>query len=293
MSSPFPTEIVGCPFEAFAIITAFWSVLIFITLGQNAASVALTLGLSFLTSWLWGMYSWMVLAVGGGVILLGFIGYLIVQYIDDIRFEDIWGGLALAALGIGGPIAFYFFVVKDSKKGEFLVFWAKILAVVGVLGLVALFVWLAYRHTMDGGQGGGGGGGGRGPFTGGNGGGGDGGGSGFYKLKKNEYFHGTSDEAAEDIWKSGLWLSTVSPAQLWMTTNSQTALSYSAARTNRKGGCVLVLKVHPSVRLISAPSNTYYIQLDDSSGQQANYYEVEGVEVIKLLDIYGRVLKSR
>ena len=84
MNSILPTEILACPFGAFAIICVIWALIITIWLGENLASVIIICGLTFSTSWLWGLYSWMVLVVAGGILLLGLIGFIIYSVWDDI-----------------------------------------------------------------------------------------------------------------------------------------------------------------------------------------------------------------
>ena len=107
------------------------------------------------------------------------------------------------------------------------------------------------------------------------------------------YYHGTSIEAAEEIWQTGLWLSTISPAELWMTDDFDTAKYYAEDRGDGIG-YILVLDVDPSLNLINFRGDIYYIELDDDSSQgKENYYQVDGVYVIQMLDLDGNILRSK
>jgi hypothetical protein len=107
------------------------------------------------------------------------------------------------------------------------------------------------------------------------------------------YHHGTSIEAAEDVWQSGLWLSKISPAELWITDDLDIAKYYAKDRGSGIG-YILVLDVDPSLDIIKLRDNVYYIELEhDSSQGQDNYYQVDGVYIIQMLDLNGNVLRSR
>ena len=314
MSSPFPTEIVGCPMNAFFVIGAFWAVLFCLWLGQNAASVALMFGMTFLTAWLWGMYSWMVLAVVGGVSVIGGIIFWLAQpsYSDtDARIKEgvIIGLVGLAVLsGLAGLI--YWFVNSDSWS-KFLSFLPKLLAVAGVLAIVAFFVWFAYRQSQGGTRAVYNPGAGTAtttttppqpfspqptqppppqptqphpshtPYN-----------SSKSILNPRYFYHGTSIDSAWKIWYSGLWLSSVSPAGVWMSDDFNVALSYAQDRGDGSDGYILHLAVDSSLELVKDKDHYYHVELDGAPGGE-NYYHLEGVEVIKMVDMDNNEIISK
>lgn len=109
----------------------------------------------------------------------------------------------------------------------------------------------------------------------------------------NIYYHGTSVEAANEIWDNELWLSDISPAELWMSRDVDIAKFYAEDRGDGIG-YILALDVDPSIKIIEFKKDTFYIPLEEEdSGGRKKYYKVEGVYVFQMFDLHHNLLKSK
>lgn len=144
----FPNEIVGCPFETLVGIGIFWGVVVFIRIamvtdgpvdGKEVFGTVLTIGLTFLSGYLWGKYNWMALVVAGGVILFGLIGYFILSEWDS--FGDTTKIFSIGFSGIAILIVIYLFLPEEVRQ-KILQWGIRGAAVLCVLSVIGFFVWL-------------------------------------------------------------------------------------------------------------------------------------------------------
>ena len=161
MSSPFHTEILGCPFEAVFVICAIWSILLFNLIEDyQEIGIGLMIGLSLLTAWLWGKYGCMVLVFGGGMFCLWMcIGFIFVHGKDIwnrvpeplarfiVKFVNLLIFFSIIFLILGG--GYYF--LSEELRGR-IVDWLLIgLGVICILGVFGIFVWLVIDKSQKGG----------------------------------------------------------------------------------------------------------------------------------------------
>jgi hypothetical protein len=118
---------------------------------------------------------------------------------------------------------------------------------------------------------------------------------GLQPLYGNIYFHGTSKISAKEIWESGLWLSNRPYPMIWMTSDLVIAEDDILISGLVEDGRILVIELDESVNQElqqTALPECYYLRLDDSPNT-GSYYQVEGLEVIQMLDFQGNLLKSK
>ena len=150
MASPFPTEIVGCDLNAFVFICFFWSFVFLAWLDENPVSIALIIGLTLLTAWLWGKYEFMVLYVLCGIILFGLIGFLIYSFQDRIPepvivFMNMCVMLLISLIIFGG----IYLILGKELRGQILHWGLIILGTICVLGVAGTFVWIAIDNITE------------------------------------------------------------------------------------------------------------------------------------------------
>jgi hypothetical protein len=95
-------------------------------------------------------------------------------------------------------------------------------------------------------------------------------------------YHGTSLQAAIEIYKSGLWLiGKPRPRGLYLGEQFKTAKKYSG-----KNGGVVIVYVDPSRELTHFGNGVYIHEIPDAVPYQ-EYYKIEGLTPIGVLDSKG------
>lgn len=114
-------------------------------------------------------------------------------------------------------------------------------------------------------------------------------------LYGNIFFHGSSQKSTQEIWDTGLWVSNRPYPMIWMTNNFAIVMSDMFAYEPEEPGRILVLELDYELvedLYMTGLLGCYYLKLGDSINT-GNYYNVEGLEVIYMLDNEGNLLKSK
>ena len=277
MSSPFPNDLMGCPFDCFIGVAIFWAIIVFPVFQESEeCGVFLLVFTSLGTTWLWGRYGLVVPFIIGGIALISLI-IIIILIVDD--WELVLGFSLVAVFGGSAGYGIYYLIKTKGLHGflDWSGMWIlRILIGIMICAVSVLIIWGAIKlykaiknrksktpHPPPPPQ--------------------------RKKKRKEIYYHGTSNEAALEIWNTDLWKGDMEPAMLWFADNTNYAVSHAKGRygSNAK---ILVLRVHPKIKLHDYQDGRFHLKLD-SSNSKRNYYKVQGVDVIQMLDLNLNVLK--
>jgi len=112
-----------------------------------------------------------------------------------------------------------------------------------------------------------------------------------YHNTDHQFFHGTSVEAAEEIWNTNLWKSDMEPAMLWMADYIEYAKDF-ALRNYENNGRIIVLFVDPKIKMKDLGDGRYYVIMSPSNNNK-DYYFVDGVDIAWMLDLDENLLKKK
>jgi hypothetical protein len=110
-----------------------------------------------------------------------------------------------------------------------------------------------------------------------------------YQLGFNEFYHGTSEDAALKVFNEKYWVfgNLQRPLAIWMTTQLGTAQSYA---NNHHDGKILVLKINPHIPLTDQGSGIYTFEVPKAKPNTE--YDISGfVEPVALLDKHGHQIQ--
>jgi hypothetical protein len=110
-----------------------------------------------------------------------------------------------------------------------------------------------------------------------------------YLLGLNEYYHGTSMDAAVDILDNKVWMVGDSkPPGIWLT------LDFSYAANMQEDGVIVVVRcdLDPMTHLNGVKDGEYFRFDIEGAVPYAEYYEVDDLTPIHILNLKGRIIRS-
>jgi hypothetical protein len=110
-----------------------------------------------------------------------------------------------------------------------------------------------------------------------------------YIPKQNEFFHGTTREAAKNILKTGYWLiGSSQPYGVYLSDSFQIAKSY--ADHMGKNGFIVLVRYNPDGRLEKHSHGHFCYPVDVQEPEQ-EYFLIHALTPIRILDLEGRIIK--
>jgi hypothetical protein len=110
--------------------------------------------------------------------------------------------------------------------------------------------------------------------------------SNYVPFQPCRLFHGTSKENALEIYNTELWLIGDSvPASIWLTSKFDTAEIYAG-----NNGCVVVVQVHPEIKLTDQGNGVYIYEIPNTKPFQ-EYHDIKGLKPISVLDVKGNKVR--
>ena len=110
-----------------------------------------------------------------------------------------------------------------------------------------------------------------------------------YQLRQNEFFHGTSNESAWNIYNTGYWLIGDSqPHGIYMTDEIETAKIYAR---NRGDGLIVLVRYNPDGGLdkFNEAAYCYHVEVQEPNQE---YHLIRALTPIHILDLDGRIITS-